>query len=302
MAGYQPARGGVAETVTEFMARRAREVERLGHDAEAAGREAWATATMTGANVVAMRPGDVLALGARVLDQRAKPQPVIAASAARPQSRAPVPAPRAPVSSALKSQGPPARPTTKPTATPVVAPLAARMYMPPAEDMAELRHQQAEFGKVRRELDRENSWLAIGALAAPAAVLALEGGTALAASIAGPQLLRKVPLVLKERMPHLRVGDNWSTRAGRRAHKAYGARADAKPGWDAEQNIQTANGLRRPDIRAPARKPDLEKRFQMELKPNTPSGRRAAARAVRRYEEDTGNKTRAIFYDPKDFM
>lgn len=40
----------------------------------------------------------------------------------------------------------------------------------------------------------------------------------------------------------------------------------------------------------------------MELKPNTPSGRRAAARAVRRYEEDTKNKTRAIFYDPKDFM
>lgn len=301
MAAFQPARGGVAETVTEFMARRAREVGRLGADAGAAGREAWAMATRSGGDVEAIRPGDVLALGARLLDQRAKPQPVIAASAAKPQRPAPGPALRGPVSSAPRSEVTSARPNTKLAATPVVAPLAARMYVPPAEDLPELRRQQAELGKVRRDLDRENSWLAIGALAAPAAVLMLEGGAALTASVAAPQL-RKVPLVLKERMPYLRVGDNWATRAGRRAHKTYGARANAKPGWDAEQGIKTENGLRRPDIRAPARKPDPKKRFQMELKPNTPSGRRAAARAVRRYEEDTGNKTRAIFYDPKDFM
>lgn len=40
----------------------------------------------------------------------------------------------------------------------------------------------------------------------------------------------------------------------------------------------------------------------MELKPNTPSGRRAAAKAVARYTLETGNKTRPIYYDPKDFI
>jgi hypothetical protein len=39
----------------------------------------------------------------------------------------------------------------------------------------------------------------------------------------------------------------------------------------------------------------------MELKPNTPSGRAAATRAVKKYEA-TGVKTRPIFYDPKPFI
>jgi len=38
-----------------------------------------------------------------------------------------------------------------------------------------------------------------------------------------------------------------------------------------------------------------------EAKPNTPSGRRAAARAVKKYE-GTDVKTRPIFYDPKPFI
>eukprot|EP01041_Mallomonas_annulata_P026928 gene26928-48386_t len=48
------------------------------------------------------------------------------------------------------------------------------------EDLADLRRQQAEFGKVRRQLDRDNSWLAAGALAPIAVVAGLEGGAALA--------------------------------------------------------------------------------------------------------------------------
>lgn len=39
----------------------------------------------------------------------------------------------------------------------------------------------------------------------------------------------------------------------------------------------------------------------MELKPNTPSGRAAAARAMKKYE-GTDVKTRPIFYDPKPFI
>ena len=53
-----------------------------------------------------------------------------------------------------------------------------------------------------------------------------------------------------------------------------------------------------PRVRAPGKEPEP---FQMELKPNTASGRRAAARAMKKYE-GTDVKTRPIFYDPKPFI
>ena len=49
-----------------------------------------------------------------------------------------------------------------------------------SEDLTDLRRKQAEFGNIRRQLDKENSWLAAGALAPVAVVAALEGGAALA--------------------------------------------------------------------------------------------------------------------------
>lgn len=80
------------------------------------------------------------------------------------------------------------------------------------------------------------------------------------------------------------------------------ARTAQKPGWDPQVTVRNQHGVFRPDASAPARNPlDPSKRFQLELKPNTPSGRRAAARAVKRYTEKTGNKTRAIFYNPEDY-
>lgn len=60
----------------------------------------------------------------------------------------------------------------------------------------------------------------------------------------------------------------------------------------------------RPDVRTPSRVRTAGKEpqpFQMELKPNTPSGRAAAARAVKKYEA-TKVKTRPIFYDPKPLI
>ena len=58
----------------------------------------------------------------------------------------------------------------------------------------------------------------------------------------------------------------------------------------------------KPDVSAPARNPKFpNRRNQMELKPNTPSGRRASAKAVEKYKRLTGNKTRPLFYDPNDF-
>lgn len=69
-----------------------------------------------------------------------------------------------------------------------------------------------------------------------------------------------------------------------------------------ERRATTPNGgFLKPDASAPACNPVLPReRYQMELKPDTPSGRAAAARAVRKYEELTGNKTRAIYYKRKN--
>jgi hypothetical protein len=51
-----------------------------------------------------------------------------------------------------------------------------------------------------------------------------------------------------------------------------------------------------------SRSPDPEVRKYIGVKPDTPSGRAAAARQVKKYEEATGQKVRALFYDPKRFM
>ena len=80
-------------------------------------------------------------------------------------------------------------------------------------------------------------------------------------------------------------------------------RVNAKPGWIADRGVKTQAGVPRPDVRAPVRDPAKPNtRYQMELKPNTGSGRKAAAKAVERYTRETRNRTRAIFYDLKDFM
>lgn len=71
MAERQPAprRAGVSDSIEDWMARRNADAHRLARDAEAAGREAWERATTTGENLAAMRPSDVLALGASLLKQ-----------------------------------------------------------------------------------------------------------------------------------------------------------------------------------------------------------------------------------------
>lgn len=185
-----------------------------------------------------------------------------------------------------------------------VASLADRMYRPSADDVADLRLQQAEFRKTERAISRENAWMAVPALAPAAAVLGLEAAGMIAARLA-PAAVQRAPLQFVQREPYLRVGDNWATRAGRRAHAALKERVAQKPGWRPEPDVPLRDGrIVRPDVQTPprvrvaGRKPEP---FQMELKPNTPSGRRAAARAVKKYE-GTGFKTRPIFYDPKPFI
>lgn len=185
-----------------------------------------------------------------------------------------------------------------------VAPLADRIYRRSDADIAELRRQQAEFKKAERAISQENTWMAVPALAPVAVVMGLEGAAYVAGRLA-PAVVQRAPHVLERAEPYLRVGDNWATRAGRRAHAALRERVAQKPGWDPEPTVKLKDGrILRPDVRTPSRvrTPGKEPEpFLMELKPNTPSGRAAAARAVKKYEA-IGVKTRPIFYDPKPFI
>lgn len=185
-----------------------------------------------------------------------------------------------------------------------MAPLADRVYRPSDDDVADLRRQQAEFRKTTGAISRENAWMAVPTLAPAAAVLGLEAGGMIAARLA-PAVVRRPPLQFLEPEPYLRVGDNWATRADRRAHAALRERVAQKPGWDPEPRVTLSDGrVLKPDVRTPARvrKAGQEpKPYQMELKPNTPSGRQAARRAVKKYE-DTKVNTRPIYYDPKPFI
>jgi len=114
------------------------------------------------------------------------------------------------------------------------------MYRPSDEDVAELRRQQAQFKEGERAVSRENAWMAVPALAPVAAVLGVEAAGAIAARLA-PAVVERLPLQLAERDPYLRVGGNWATRAGRRAHKSLEDTIESKGGgWG--QGGQTLSG------------------------------------------------------------
>jgi hypothetical protein len=169
--------------------------------------------------------------------------------------------------------------------------------------MAELRRQQAAFKKTEHAISRENSWLAAPALAPVAAVLGVEAAGAVAARLA-PAVIERAPLQLAEKDPYLRVGDNWATRAGRRAHRWLESKVEAKDGWQYEPRIERP-GQRplKPDAGTPQRNPgNLSKRYYLELKPDTPTGRAAGARAVKRYQDASRQKARVIYYKPEDFI
>lgn len=112
--------------------------------------------------------------------------------------------------------------------------------------------------------------MAVPALAPVAAVAGLEAAGAIASRLA-PAAIERAPLQFVERDPHLRVGDNWSTRAGRRAHRWLENTIESKPGWEYEPKVTRA-GQRplKPDAGTPHRNPvEPDKRYYLELKPNT---------------------------------
>lgn len=152
----------------------------------------------------------------------------------------------------------------------------------------------------KSRIDIQNSWMAVPSLAPIAAVFGLETAAAVAARFA-PKVIPRGPLVFPKR--DLRGGDFWANRIGREAHNLYKEMARAKNGWTPEPRVRDPDGkLLQPDLGTPPRTPDPKARNYIEVKPNTPSGRAAAARQIKKYEEATGRKVRALFYDPKRFM
>lgn len=173
-------------------------------------------------------------------------------------------------------------------------------------EQANLRQQQAAFGRVTREIDKQNAWMAVPVLAPELAVAGVELAGALGVRGLGNVIARypEKPLQLVKRDPFRFNGDNRWARIGRQKHAEFRDRVRLKQeqGWDAEKAVQLKDGSYiRPDAMAPVRKPvrtakDVEKRYYIGLKPDTPSGRLAGAREVRNYEKLTGNKARIIYY------
>ena len=234
MAAGQLARGGVGETVADFMERRRREVERR-DQAEGVGRDAWAASTTTGRSWSAPRTADVVALGARLLGGQTTSDGA-AVPAARPTPRqASAPIASRPAAGPRKAFALSTQPSQAAGSS------YGSLYAPPPDDLAELRRQQAEFARITREIDKQNSWFAIPALAPVAAVAGLET----AAAIAGRTLASEAvsgPLNFLDR-------EAWQ-RGAQRAAQAL--TRDAKTALREQARIKyaRANGIAARDMQA----------------------------------------------------
>jgi hypothetical protein len=166
-----------------------------------------------------------------------------------------------------------------------------RLGAPLDGDIEALRRQQADFARERERLDIQNSWLAIPALA-PAAVAA---GLEAAALLAPQAILRAGPLALSGKVALPRGGETFFTMVGRNAHRYLDDIGSAKRDWVMNQLRTGKSGARiKPDA------VNERRRYVVELKPNTASGRAAGARQLKRYGDETGFKPRLKLYDPYD--
>jgi len=180
---------------------------------------------------------------------------------------------------------------------------ALRAPAPSDQELAELRRQQTAFGNTARQIDIDNSWFAAPALAPPLVALGLGALGGWTTGEIAPEAGQAVANFV-DKDPYLRVGDNWATRAGRRAHAALKERLAQKPGWEYEPKLPR-EGQRplKPDMGTPKRNPlDPNSRKYIELKPDSPSGRAAGARALERYRDATKDPVRLLFYSLKDFI
>ncbi|HVK64291.1 MAG TPA: hypothetical protein VM694_07450, partial [Polyangium sp.] len=91
-----------------------------------------------------------------------------------------------------------------------------------------------------------------------------------------------------------RGGETPAAARGRQVHKEFTEKVEAKQGegWRANPTIRTPDGkVLRPDAITPNKNP-------IELKPNTPTGKAAGKRQIKKYEAVTGKRGRVIYYDP----
>ncbi|MBS0331319.1 MAG: hypothetical protein JSS35_01000, partial [Proteobacteria bacterium] len=180
---------------------------------------------------------------------------------------------------------------------------ALRAPAPTEAELADLRRKQAAFGDVTRKINLQNAWFAAPVLAASALPFLPEAAARWIVGEGAPEAGQAITNFV-EREPYLRVGDNWATRAGRRAHAALKERLAQKPGWEYEPKLPRS-GQRplKPDAGTPKRDPlDPTKRKYIELKPDSPSGRAAGTRALQRYRDAAQDPVRLLFYNLKDFI
>ncbi len=90
-------------------------------------------------------------------------------------------------------------------------------------------------------------------------------------------------------------GNNPYAQRGREAHKQFKQKVEQKKdkGWQAEPTIEDPETGKkmRPDALTPKGHP-------IELKPNTPCGKRKGRQQIKKYEKATGKKGRVIYYEP----
>jgi len=212
--------------------------------------------------------------------------------------------PQAPRPTVLAANsGHPPVPTSGPSSGQTITYGALRAPAPSDQEMAELRRQQAAFADTTRKIDLQNSWFAIPALAPPLVALGLGAAGEWATGEMAPRAGQAVANFI-EKDPYLRVGDNWATRAGRRAHAALKERLAQKEGWEYEPKLaRPGEPPLKPDLGTPKRNPQLpDKRMYGELKPDSPSGRTAGARALKKYQALTDDYIRLFLYNLKGFI
>lgn len=106
MAGREPARGGLRETMAEFVDRRWRDAERLGQDAEAAARDAYGRAIRMGEDLILKTQSEVERYGASL------------AGAKRPPARAASTVPRSGASHPASVRSQASQPTARASGRP----------------------------------------------------------------------------------------------------------------------------------------------------------------------------------------
>jgi hypothetical protein len=134
------------------------------------------------------------------------------------------------------------------------------------------------------------SWSCVdgGQVAAAAAAGAIGGG--IADKLNKLRKLDKITETVGRGMNNPKVKS--AAARGREAHKEFAEKVKQKPGWQSEKTITGPNGEKlRPDALTPSGRP-------VELKPNTPSGRRQGAKQIQKYKEATGTNGRVIYYNP----